>query len=168
MCYTVYKKAGVYKDTKSRFQPMRYSNGNEINKYYGTHAGPKSDVFYPTVNGIINSGRSIEVGAKNLTITDYGYDKSQIKNADIQNMLFNGYYWLASRCITTNASRAFFRVHYTNNNGAYGDELFEGTSSTAYYGTRDDIAIRPVVTLKSNVIDVVNTNYSTEGEWKLK
>ena len=42
-------------------------------------------------------------------------------------------------------------------------------SSSGYmdYNTWTDIAIRPVVTLKSNVIDI-NTDYEVGGHWNLK
>ena len=45
--------------------------------------------------------------------------------------------------------------------------LSYGYDSYMSDSTGSSFAVRPVVTLKSDVIDV-STNYSTEGEWKLK
>ena len=104
---------------------------------------------------------------KNLKYTYYNYNKSKIENTDIQNMLFNGNYWLASRCINTGSSFASFngRRVYGDHTGPYG--LCYGESSSLDEHTDTPNAVRPVVTLKSDIIDV-STNYSTEGEWKLK
>jgi len=104
---------------------------------------------------------------KNLKYTYYSFNKSKIENTDIQNMLFNGNYWLASRCVNTISNNAGFLVRRV-----YGDvtdalTLCYGVSYGFYVDAYSDVAVRPVVTLKSDIIDV-NTNYSTEGEWKLK
>lgn len=82
-------------------------------------------------------------------------------------MLFNGNYWLASRCIYTGSDYADFDVRYVygDSTGAY--DLCSGNSSSLVGNTNGDFAVRPVVTLKSDIIDV-STSYSTEGEWKLK
>ena len=137
-----------------------------LNSRYGSITNPTSNVYYPTVNGDSTTGKSTSAGVKNLKITRYSYNKSKIENTDIQNMLFNGKYWLASRCIDTFGS-ADFHVRYANGDGANSDFLCYGNSSDFYESTYDDCTVRPVVTLKSDIIDV-STNYSTEGEWKLK
>ena len=142
-----------------------------LNSSYGSITNPTSNVYYPTVNGDSTTGTSTSAGVKNLKYTSYGYNKSKIENTDIQNMLFNGNYWLASRCIDTDSSYACFNVRLVIGDGA---DTYAGTygmcgsgGSSLYDYARGSYAVRPVVTLKSDIIDV-STNYSTEGEWKLK
>lgn len=159
------KKAGIYEDTTDG--KMKYSDGKVINSSYGSMADPTSKVYYPTVNGDSTAGESTSAGVKNLKDTYYIYDKSKIENTDIQNMLFNGNYWLASRCVDADSSYARFHVRDVYGDYAYTDSLCGSDRSHFYGGTNDYLAVRPVVTLKSDIIDV-STNYSTEGEWKLK
>ena len=102
------KKAGIYEDTTDG--KMKYSDGTVIENSYGNTIMPTSDIYYPTVNGNSATGVSTSAGAKNLKHTSYNYNKSKIENADIQNMLFNGNYWLASRCFYTLFSYADFLV----------------------------------------------------------
>ena len=137
-----------------------------LNSNYGSITKPTSNVYYPTVNGDSTTGESTSAGVKNLKNTFYYYNKSKIENTDIQNMLFNENYWLASRCINTFGS-ADFHVRYVHDSNASSDFLCYGNSSCFSENSYDGCAVRPVVTLKSDIIDV-STNYSTEGEWKLK
>lgn len=102
------KKAGIYEDTTDG--KMKYSDGKVINSSYGSITNPTSKVYYPTVNGDSTTGKSTSAGVKNLKYTYYGYLKFMIENTDIQNMLFNGNYWLASRCILTLSNLAYFDV----------------------------------------------------------
>ena len=150
------KKAGI---TKADY--------TTLNSIYGTTKNPTSNVYYPTVNGDSTTGESTSEGVKNLKYTYYDYDKSKIENTDIQNMLFNGNYWLASRCIGANSIRTAFNVCFVGGDNASAYALCSGYSSYLDEHTRSSWAVRPVVTLNSDIIDV-STNYSTEGEWKLK
>ena len=132
-----------------------------LDSSYGSITNPTSNVYYPTVNG------NPTIGVKNLKYTDYSYNKSKIENTDIQNMLFNGNYWLASRCIGTGSNYARFHVRYVYGDYARQYDLCSGFSSLLTESPGSYFAVRPVVTLKSDIIDV-STNYSTEGKWKLK
>ncbi len=134
---------------------------------YGSITNPTSNVYYPTVNGDATTGTSTSAGVKNLKYTYYSFNKSKIENTDIQNMLFNGNYWLASRCVNTISNNAGFLVRRVYGDGTDALTLCYGVSYGFYVDAYSDVAVRPVVTLKSDIIDV-NTNYSTEGEWKLK
>ena len=138
-----------------------------LNSSYGRITKLKSNVYYPTVNGDPTTGKSTSAGVKNLKDTSYSYNKSKIENTDIQNMLFNGNYWLASRLVDTPTGLAYFRVHLVYDAGTGGYSLCTGSSSCLNENSYSSFAVRPVVTLKSDIIDV-STNYSTEGEWKLK
>ena len=138
-----------------------------LNSSYGRITKLKSNVYYPTVNGDPTTGKSTSAGVKNLKDTSYSYNKSKIENTDIQNMLFNGNYWLASRLVDTPTGSAYFRVHLVYDAGTGGYSLCTGSSSCLNENSYSSFAVRPVVTLKSDIIDV-STNYSTEGEWKLK
>ena len=161
------KKAGIYEDTTDG--KMKYSDGEVISSSYGSITNPTSNVYYPTVNGDSTTGKSTSAGVKNLKDTYYSYNKSKIENTDIQNMLFNGNYLLASRCINPDSGVADFLVRLVcgDDSGAGASFLCSGNSSGLYESTSSSYAVRPVVTLKSDIIDV-STNYSTEGEWKLK
>lgn len=142
-----------------------------INSNYGKTTYPTSNIYYPTVDttkGNSATGVSNSAGVKNLKYTYYSYNKSKIKNTDIQNMLFNGNYWFASRGIDADSGRALFRVRGVNGDSTNTPDLCYGNASSLHeYPGNDLHGIRPIVTLKSNIIDV-DTNYSTEGVWKLK
>ena len=163
------KKAGIYEDTTDG--KMKYSDGEVIDISYGSKTNPTSNVYYPTVNGDSTTGKSTSAGVKNLKYTSYSCLKSKIENTDIQNMLFNENYWLASRCINAYFDNANFNVRcvfgISASTGA--STLCNGNSSELndYGHGVSSYAVLPVVTLKSDIIDV-STNYSTEGEWKLK
>ena len=158
------KKAGIYED-KTDGQ-MKYSDGTLIDSSYGSATELPWEVYYPTVNGDSTTGKSTSAGVENLKYTYYAYNKSIIGNADIQNILFNGNYWLASRCVLAQRS-SFFCVRFVRSDGTYASGLCETYSNNLGEKAGSDFAVRPVVTLKSDIIDV-STNYSTEGEWKLK
>lgn len=160
------KKAGIYEDTTDG--KMKYSDGEVISSSYGSITNPTSNVYYPTVNGDSTTGKSTSAGVKNLKNTYYSYNKSKIENTDIQNMLFNEPYWLASRCISYGSKEAGFYACHVGYGGRTNYAcLCIGNTSNVLENTWYDFAVRPVVTLKSDIIDV-STNYSTEGEWKLK
>ena len=138
-----------------------------LNSSYGSTTNPTSDVYYPTVNGVSTMGKSSSAGVKKLKYTYYSYNKSKIENTDIQSMLFNGNYWLASRCINANSSDAYFNVRFVYRDDTNANYVSYGNSSYLLEFSFSAYAVRPVVTLKSDIIDV-STNYSTDGEWKLK
>ena len=138
-----------------------------LNSSYGSITNPTLNVYYPTVNGDSTTGTSTSAGVKNLKYTYYGYNKSKIENTDIQNMLFNGDYWLASRCNNPSSGFANFSVRSVNGDRTRPNDLCYGHSSGLSVNEYSYYAVRPVVTLKSDIIDV-STNYSTEGKWKLK
>ena len=138
-----------------------------LNSDYGSITNTTSNVYYPTVNGNSTTGKSTSAGVNNLKDTSYSYNKSKIENTDIQNMLFNGNYWLASRCVYAGPSNAYFSVRYVYGDNTNKNNLCNGDSSRLNEFACSLYAVRPVVTLKSDIIDV-STNYSTEGKWKLK
>ena len=124
---------------------------------YGSTAKPNYNVYYPTIN--TTSGVSSTVGLKKIKTEYYTYSKSRISNIDIQNLLFNGNYWLCSRCISTSNYAVNFgtRVIYGNN------FVFQSLGSGGCPeggGTWDGLSIglyvRPIVTINSNAIDVSN------------
>ncbi len=135
-----------------------------LDRSYGSITNPTSNVYYPTVNGDATTGVSTSAGVKNLKYTFYSYDNSKIENTDI---LFNGNYWLASRCVNTDSSSANFCVRLVCSGRMGTSYLCSGYSFRLGEYAGFYSAVRPVVTLKSDIIDV-STNYSTEGEWKLK
>lgn len=83
-------------------------------------------------------------------------------------MLFNGNYWLASRCIHPISGCAYFDVRRVDGDNARVLELCYGNVYNLFNNTySSNYAVRPVVILKSNVIDI-DENYDSENGWKLK
>ena len=136
-----------------------------LNSKYGSTTNPTVNIYYPTIT--TSNGKSSSAGVKDLEYTYYYYNKTKIENTDVQNMLFNGNYWLASRCIYAGSGSSGFDVRRVDGSGAYAYLLCDGDSSNLDESADGDSAVRPIVILKSNVIDT-NTNYETEGHWNLK
>ena len=136
-----------------------------LNSNYGSTTNPTKNVYYPTITTL--NGNSGSPGVKNLEYTYYYYSNTKIENTDVQNMLFNGNYWLASRCIAASLNLSTFIVRYVNDSGTYAYDLCYGDRSDLNEDTNSNYAVRPIVILKSNVIDT-NTNYETEEHWNLK
>ena len=138
-----------------------------LNSNYGSRTNPIEDVYYPTIT--TSNGKSSSAGIKNLEYTYYNYNKTKIENTDVQNMLFNGNYWLASRCIATYSSTSGFNVRYVNDSGTLANTLCSGFSSSLREYPDSRFAVRPIVILKSNVIDTSSsTEYNGETMWNLK
>ena len=139
-----------------------------LNPSYGTTTNPTTAVYYPTLSSSNTTYPGQSTSTKTgFKYTLYSWDKSKITSTNTKSMLFNGNYWLASRCINTNSSSAYLCVRYVYGSNTSAFNSCFGYSYNLTQNTHDWYAVRPVVTLKSNVIDI-NTNYDAEGEWKLK
>ena len=139
-----------------------------LNSSYGNTTNPTIDIYYPTINTV--TGRSDSKGGKNnLKYTVYTYNKSQIKDTNVQNILFNGNYWLSSRAITTNVNDSDFIIYSVISSlGLLAGRTCNGHDSGMYEYTYPT-AIRPVVSIESNVIDISSsTEYNGETMWNLK
>ena len=158
------KYAGITEDENGI---LRFSDGTMANNNYGSTTNPTANVFYPTITA--EDGKSTSAGVKNLKYTFYGYNKSKITNQEtIQNMLFTGNnYCLASRCVQTISSNAIFYVRCVFRSNVYGKLLCGGISSSLYEVPNSDYAVRPLVSLKSEVIDI-DAGYDETTGWKLK
>lgn len=136
-----------------------------LDSNYGSKTNPTTNVYYPTIT--TPNGKSSSAGVKNLEYTYYYYSNTKIENTDVQNMLFNGNYWLASRCIDAYSGSSGFKVRYVYGSDASATYFCGGFSSSLREYPLSACAVRPIVILKSNVIDT-NTNYETEEHWNLK
>ncbi len=137
-----------------------------LDSNYGSRTNPIKDVYYPIIT--TPNGKSSSEGVKNLEYTYYYYySNTKIENTDVQNMLFNGNYWLASRCIASTSLNSSFNVRFMSGPDADANYLCNGDPSRLNETTLSGYAVRPIVILKSNVIDT-NTNYETEEHWNLK
>ena len=88
-----------------------------LDSNYGSTANPTENVRYPTIS--TSNGKSSSAGVKNLEYTYYEYSMTKIENTDVQNMLFNGDYWLVSRCINViSSSDSFFDVRAVRDSNA--------------------------------------------------
>ena len=163
------KIAGVYEENGQ----MKYSDGTIINSNYGDTTKPTENIKFPTID--INKGDNITgisklAQLKNVKNTEYSYKKDKIANQDISEILFGNNYWLASRSINTESTYDFC-VSYV-----FGQNVYIGNAGVCYdlngnFIERDlSRTIRPIVTLKKNVIDLSNIDSNPEGinVWHLK
>lgn len=163
------KIAGVYEENGQ----MKYSDGTIINSNYGDTTKPTENIKFPTID--INKGDNITgisklAQLKNVKNTEYSYKKDKMANQDISEILFENNYWLASRSINTESMYSFC-VSYV-----YGQNVYIGNAGVCYdldgnFIERDlSGTIRPIVTLKKNVIDLSNIDSNPEGinVWHLK
>lgn len=162
------KIAGVYEENGQ----MKYSDGTIINSNYGDTTKPTENIKFPTID--INKGDNITgisklSQLKNVKNTEYSYTKDKMANQDISEILFGNNYWLASRSINTESTD--FCVSYV-----YGQNVYIGNAGVCYdlngFFIERDLSgtIRPIVTLKKNVIDLSNIDCNPEGinVWHLK
>ena len=146
--------------------PSTVRNVNKVN----VRKKPTANVFYPTITA--EDGKSTSAGVKNLKYTSYSYNISE-EESQVQNMLFTGNnYWLASRCGSANSSYASFIVRVMASSfgrvGVYASYLCGGDSSSLAENTSSLYAVRPLVSLKSEVIDIDAGYNEATGGWKLK
>lgn len=163
------KIAGVYEENGQ----MKYSDGTIINSNYGDTTKPTENIKFPTID--INKGDNITgisklAPLKNVKNTEYSYTKNKMANQDISEILFGNNYWLASRSINTESTYAFC-VSFV-----YGQNVYIGKTGVCYdlngFFIERELSgtIRPIVTLKKNVIDLSNIDSNPEGinVWHLK
>ena len=163
------KIAGVYEENGQ----MKYSDGTIINSNYGDTTKPTENIKFPTID--INKGDNITgisklAQLKNVKNTDYSYKKDKMANQDVSEILFGKNYWLASRSINTESTYAFC-VRFV-----YGQNVYIGDTGVCYdldgFFIERELSgtIRPIVTLKKNVIDLSNIDSNPEGinVWHLK
>lgn len=152
---------------------MKYSDGTIINSNYGDTTKPTENIKFPTID--INKGDNITgisklAQLKNVKNTEYSYKKDKMANQDISEILFENNYWLASRSINTESMYSFC-VSFV-----FGQNVYIGYTGVCYDLDGDFIerdlsgTIRPIVTLKKNVIDLSNIDSNPEGinVWHLK
>ena len=157
------KYAGITEDENGI---PRFSDGTAVDSIYGSTTNPTVNVYYPTITK--EDGKSTSAGVKNLKFTSYGYDRSKV-NQEIQNILWTGNnYWLASRCVVTRSSRAYFYVRGVISSSVSANYLCVGFSSGLDEDAVSNYAVRPLVSLKSEVIDIDAGYNEATGGWKLK
>ena len=155
------KFAGISEDENGI---LRFKDGSIVDNNYGSTENPTSNVFNITIENGGKTGYGNTI--KNLKHTSYEYDKSKIENESIRNLLFNGNYFLASRSIGTSSLSAYFETRLIIEEEVRAEYLiYTGSASSGKVQLKYNV--RPIVTLKSNVIDV-NTDYKKEGHWNLK
>lgn len=137
-----------------------------LNSNYGNTTNPTTNIKYPTIT--TPDGKSTSAGVKNLKLTFYSYNKSKVAS-QVQNMLFTGNnYWLASRCVFTYSSLAYFSVRFVDSSDVNADRLCRGYSSILNEYSYSSFAVRPLVSLKSEVLDIDAGYNEATGGWKLK
>ena len=125
-----------------------------ISSYTGETNQSRTYVYYPTVNTADGISTSTATG---LGGAFYNYESSEISNSNIQSLLFNEKYFLASRYkVMTNVAN--FGVQIASNDGVGVEYSFRGRSANWNSNESREITafIRPIVTINSNVIDTSN------------
>lgn len=138
-----------------------------LDSNYGSTINPSINIYYPTITTL--NGKSNSAGVKNLKYTYYSYNKTEVEDINIQNMLFNKRYWLASRCVNTYSNRCLFRISIVDSDSNFVSASYLCSNDNLLIDERmvSDFSVRPIVTLKSNTIDI-NTDYEVEGHWNLR
>ena len=156
------KYAGITEDENGI---PRFSDGTAVSSSYGSTTNPTANVFYPTITA--EDGKSTSAGVKNLKYTFYSYNKSKVAS-QVQDVLFTGNnYWLASRCVNPYSSYATFFVRRVYSSYVNTNYLCGGNISSVSEYPRSAFAVRPLVSLKSEVIDI-DAGYDETTGWKLK
>ena len=156
------KYAGITEDENGI---LRFSDGTIIYNTYGSTTNPTANVYYPTIE--TEDGKSTFAEVKNLKYTYYHNNKSKV-SSQVQDMLFTeNKYWLASRCVHAFSSFANFYVRYVSSSYVDGLSLCYGYSSYLSEDPFSICAVRPLVSLKSEVIDI-DAGYDETTGWKLK
>ena len=138
----------------------------KIDSYYGNTSNPTVNIYYPTIK--TSTGKSNSEGVKNLKNTYYSYTKDRIENPIVQTMLSNESYWLASRCLNTGSDYSYFIVYGMENSYMNAYRLSGGDPYGIDEYANDLYAVRPIVTLKLNVIDKGAGYNEANGGWQLK
>lgn len=161
------KIAGIYKDTTDG--TMKYSDGTVIADRYGSIS--TIEAYYPTLSSRNTTYPGQSTSKKSgFKYTFYYWSKTKIADTNMQDILFNGKYWLASRCINTGTNFTEYRVCYVVGDNAISNALCSDNDdfgSCLAQHSYTFFAVRPVVTLKSNVIDI-STPYDESTGWSLK
>ena len=149
---------------------------SELDSRYGNKSLPPTDfnILYPTINADLSYpevGISKQPAVNSLEHTWYILPKSKISSQEIQSMLFGKYYWIASRATWPGYGNTQWHVFAEAGSQFQPMALFQGADRGAEQFTNTAYGVMPVVTLKSNVVDV-STLSSTKGNendpWKLK
>ena len=166
----LYKMAGIYIDKKDG--KMKYSNGEVIECSYGETTNFTEGVFYPTLNSSEKSyaGKSIstKTGFKNTYFSLKTTDEYITDTTKINLMFMKEPYWFSSRSINCIESRVNFGVNIINTQYQGMLILCSGQNSNLYQSQPHcDCAVRPIVTLKADVIDL-GIDYNKDNIWRLK
>ena len=179
-CKTLYSKAGYSENVQNLkiedIQNKMSTNYNTIDSNYGQPFTP-SNKKYPSIfaqeeGQTVNGGATGTLGLSQQTTpinqtavnpatswtVKYTYWSKTMAESDFTNPIYynlfinNGSpystYWMSSRCVNASSNRAFFNVRYVGFGDVRADRLYDSYVFTYSCG----YALRPVVTLNSNVL----------------
>jgi len=139
----------------------------KISSYTGETNQSGVYVYYPTVNTLDGVSTTTETG---LGGSYYHYKSSEINDSNIRSLIFNEKYFLASRYkVMTNVAN--FCTYIASDEGLGADYSFRGRSVNWNSNEIREITayIRPIVTLKTGVIDTSNIIQNNGiNTWNLK
>ena len=168
------KYGDTYPYSSNKWYPLQWKNDNgttgeskqETVTSYETEADAKAQ---ETAGGLIVTQTYWHLSAGNIQsnfISADTRDTTKATSMYYELLCNNGssYYWLASRYVKTNYSSYFiFGLRGVNNGDVNGNNMF--SSSASPYG--NGYCVRPVVSLKSNIINTDDGYNETTG-WSLK
>lgn len=148
---------------------------SELDSRYGNKSLPPTDfnILYPTINADLSYpevGISKQPAVNSLEHTWYILPKSKISSQEIQSMLCGKYYWIASRA-TYPSYATQWHVFAEEGSQFQSMALFQGSDSNVGQFTNTGYGVMPIVTLKSNAVDLStlsSTNGNENNPWKLK
>ena len=179
-CKTLYSKAGYSEKVQNLkiedIQNKMSTNYTTIDSNYGQPFTPTTykypSIFAQEEGQTVNGGATGTLGLSQQTTpinqtavnpatswtVKYTYWSKTMAESDFTNPIYynlfinNGSpystYWMSSRCVNASSNRAFFNVRYVGFGDVRADRLYDSYVFTYSCG----YALRPVVTLNSNVL----------------
>ena len=168
------KYGNTYSYSSNKWYPLQWKNDNgitgeskqETGTSYETEADAKAQ---ETESDLIVTQTYWYLSASDIQsnfISADTRDTTKATSMYYELLCNNGssYYWLASRYVATNnSSYSNFGLRYVDSGFVGGDNMFNSRGST----DRSDSYVRPVVFLKSNIINTDDGYNETTG-WSLK
>ncbi len=169
---TVY--GATYSYPSNRWYPLQWKNDNgidgESNQTQVTEYVTEDDAKTQESSMLTVTQTFWSLTLSELQVNFISADTRDISKSDsiyYELLCNNGisHYWLASRCVSTGSSSyANFGLFYIDNGNILGHTIFNSRSNTNDYYDY----VRPIVSLKSDIINIDAGYEESNGGWQLK
>ena len=158
------KYAGIEEDENGI---IRFSDGAMVDSNYGSTINLTKGIYYPTIT--TEDGVSASAGMKEIRHTFYSYSVNRFC-VQARDLLYDGTsYLVASRCTDASYWGAWgVRIIDKWTEGVEMYQICSGNPAGFNYVGRITYRVRPLVSLKSEVIDIEAGYNEATGGWKLK